>query len=298
MPTAKLILNPAAGRGRARQLLPPIVGELKARGVDVDAAQTRMAGEATDLAQRAKDDGFPLVIAAGGDGTIHEVVNGLARAAGEAVIGTFGIIPIGSGNDFVKMLTVPLDWRTACATIAEGKTRRVDVGRVNGEISTNNIGVGFEAQVGLEARTIKWARGDAIYVAALAQTLLRSYRTPRVTITLDDETWTQNITLISICNGRNAGGAFIMAPQAEITDGLFDVCIGRAMSKREILALVPHVMKGTHINREPVRMARARRVTITSDDPLPMHADGETVGSDYQREIVAEVLPQKLEVIG
>jgi YegS/Rv2252/BmrU family lipid kinase len=297
MRTAKLILNPAAGRGRAGTLLADIRSTLKAHDIETDVAQTRMAREAIDLAQRAKEDGHELIIAAGGDGTLHEVVNGLARAAGDGVAGTLGLIAIGSGNDFAKMIPVPIDWRAACEQIARGQTRRVDVGCVNGEYFTNNLGIGFEAQVGLEARKIWWARGTTIYAAALARTLLVSYRTPHVQIELDGEHIKQNVTLISLGNGRCTGGGFWMTPHAMIDDGLFDVCIGHQMTKLQMLGLVPHVMRGTHVDKPLVRMTRARRVTITSDEPLPMHADGETVQSDFHQRIEAELLPQKLEVI-
>ncbi len=297
MRTAKLILNPAAGRGRAGALLPEIRSTLKAHGIEADVAQTRAPREAIDLAQRAKGDGHELIIVAGGDGTVHEVVNGLAQAAGGGVIGALGLIAIGSGNDFAKMLPVPTDWRAACQQIAQGQLRRVDVGRVNGEYFTNNIGIGFEAQVGLEARRIWWARGTAIYVAALARTLLVSYRTPHVQIELDGEQVKQNVTLISLGNGRCTGGGFWMTPHATIDDGLFDVCIGHQMTKPQMLGLVPHVMRGTHIDKPLVRMTRARKVTIISDEPLPMHADGETVQSDFHQRIEAELLPQKLTVI-
>ncbi len=297
MQSAKLILNPAAGRGRAWVLLPDIQSTLKTLGIETDVAQTRAPHEAIELAQRATQNGFELIIAAGGDGTLHEVVNGMVRATGDGVAGTLGIIPIGSGNDFIKMLDVPKDWRAACAKIAEHKTRRVDLGKVNGTMSCNNIAIGFETQVAIESRKVTWARGFAIYVIALARTMLLSYRTPTVSVELDGQRFTQAITLIAINNGRCTGGGFWMTPNAQIDDGLFDVCIGRGMGKLQILSLVPHVMRGTHVDKEPVRMSRARKVTVTSEEPLPMHADGEILATDAHH-IVAEILPGKLEVIG
>lgn len=296
MRPAKLILNLTAGRGRAGKLLPDILLTLKSYGVDADCAQTRAPQHASELAQRAKADGFDWIIAAGGDGTIHEVVNGLACSTGDGAVGQLSILPIGSGNDYAKMLDMPNDWRVACARIAAGKRRQVDLGRINDRFFVNNVGVGFDAQVGIEARKVTWARGFAIYVAALARNMLLSYRTPQVSIELDGVCWSQRITLLTIGLGRCSGGGFWLTPDAQIDDGLFDLCIARELSKPQILALVPHVMKGTHVNKEPVRMARARNVVVTSDEPLPVHADGEILYSDAHR-LAVELLPQKLAVI-
>jgi len=154
MTTAKLIANPAAGRGRVARQLPEIQQMLKSLNVETDLVRTRAPGEGSDLAARAKQDGYDLVIAVGGDGTVHEVVGGLVAAAGDGTAGALGVIPLGTGNDFIKMLDIPKDWRAACAKIAAGKTRRIDLGRVNGAVFDNNVGIGFDAQVGIEAQKI------------------------------------------------------------------------------------------------------------------------------------------------
>ena len=296
MRTAKLILNPIAGRGRAGALRTDIHAALRQSGIETDVALTRAPREATDVAQRAREDGFELVIAAGGDGTLHEVINGLMRAAGSAPAGALCIIPIGTGNDFIKALNLSKDWRAACQRIAVGQTRLVDIGRLNQEFFANNIGVGFDAQVGIEAAKITWAQGMAVYVIALARHLLLSHRTPHVNVELDGKNFAQRITLLTVGNGRCAGGGFWLTPHAEVDDGWFDICIADRLNRAQILALVPEVMKGTHINKRPVHMARARRVVITSDEPLPVHADGEILYTDAHR-LEVELLPQKLEVI-
>ena len=270
---------------------------LRELGIETVLSQTHGPGDAVALAQRAKQDGFELVIAVGGDGTIYETVNGLARAAGAGVAGTLGIIPIGSGNDFVKMLDIPSGWQAACRRIAHGGPRRVDIGRIDDRFFVNNVGMGFDAQVGIEALKVTWARGKAVYMVALARNMLFSYRTPNVKIEMDGESFSRQITLLTVGNGRCSGGGFWLTPSAEIDDGLFDVCIGRKMSKLQILALVPYVMKGTHVTHPEVQMARARRIVVTSDEPLPVHADGEIIYTSATR-IEAELLPRKLELIG
>ena len=297
MARAKVILNPTAGRGEAGRLADEVSATLQALGVAHDVTLTRAVGDGATLAEQAKRDGCATVIAVGGDGTVSEVVNGLMRAAGDGVGGTLGIIPIGTGNDFIKMLDVPLDWRQACAKIAAGQTRRVDVGRVNDRFTTNGVGIGFDTLVGIESRKITWARGTAVYVIGLARTLLLTYRTPRVHIELDGEPIEQDITLISIANGRCYGGGFWVCPNAVVDDGLFDVCLARGLNRLQILSLVPQVMKGTHVDKPPVRMARARKVVVTSDESLPVHLDGEILGTDLHR-VEAEMLAGRLEVIG
>ncbi len=296
MSHAKLICNPTAGRGRAGQLLPEIGKRLKSLGVTTDSVLTQTPGDATQLAQQAHKDGYALVIAVGGDGTLNEVANGLVNAAHEQVGGQMGIIPLGTGNDFFKMLTTAGDWQSACARIAQGQVRRMDVARVNGRVFINNVGIGFDAQVAIEAQKIRWLRGQAVYLAALARNLLFSYRTPQVTLQLDDLTLEQPITMCTIGNGRCSGGGFWVTPHAQIDDGLLDVCVVNGLSKARIMALVPSVMKGTHTGDAAVRIIHARRITITSSELLPVHADGEIIYTDAQR-LEIEILPGKLDVI-
>lgn len=300
MVSAKLICNPTAGRGRAGRLLSDVRAFLKSQGIHSDVASTRTAREATTLAAEASHAGFPLVIAMGGDGTLQEVgeglVNARTRANGDVEATRLGVIPLGTGNDFAKMLATTTDWRTACTRIANGKTRRVDVGRINGRIFLNNVGIGFDAQVGIEAQKIQWLRGQAVYLAALARNMLLSYRTPEVSIHLDGEQVKQSITLLTIGNGRCSGGGFWLTPHAEVDDGFFDICLVRGLSKLRMLALVPKAMQGTHITAEPVHMTRARQVTITSADPLPVHADGEILYTDAH-ELRVELLPAALDVM-
>jgi len=301
MNSAKLICNPAAGRGRAGRLLPEVRTMLNTLKIDADIALTRSAGEATALAAAARQAGFPLIIAMGGDGTLHEVANGIvdAQAANgqPKTMGKMGVIPVGTGNDFFKMLAIPLDWRAACTRIAQGQTRRVDVGRINGRVFINNVGIGFDAQVGIEAQKVRWLRGTAVYVAGLARNMLLSYRTPEVSVQIDDTQFKQTLTLLTIGNGRCSGGGFWLTPNAEIDDGLFDICLVRGLSKLQMLALVPKAMKGTHITEEPVHMTRARKITLTSAEPLPVHADGEILYTDAH-ELEVELLPAALDVIG
>lgn len=293
----KLIVNPVAGRGAGEKALPIVRNTLQRLDVEFDVACTTRCGEATILAQEALAEGYDVLVAVGGDGLAHEIANGMLMETGGEVVGTLGIIPIGSGNDFVKMLDVPTDLVAACYHLIEGKTRLVDVGRINDRYLVNSMGTGFDALVSIEAQKIKWLTGLPLYLLAVFRTLALTYRTPQATIELDGETISQTITMIAVMNGRCYGGGFWITPDAENDDGLFDLAIARGLGRLEILRLLPDVMKGTHTDKEPVTMARARRVVIHLAEPLPVHADGEILYTDA-RHLELEVLPGKLRVIG
>ncbi|MFQ6057405.1 MAG: diacylglycerol/lipid kinase family protein [Anaerolineae bacterium] len=293
----KIIVNPWAGRGAGEKLLPTIEDTLRRLEVDFDVDRTTRPTEATDLTRRALAAGYETIVAVGGDGLVHEMVNGLFMETGGEVAGTLGIIPIGSGNDFIKMLDIPTDLVAACYNIVQGKTRLVDAGRINDRYFANSVGTGFDALVAIEAQKIRWLTGLPLYLLAVFRTLALTYRTPQATIELDGETISQTITMIAIMNGRCYGGGFWITPDAENDDGLFDLAIARGLSRPGILRLLPEVMRGTHTDKEPVTMARARRVVIHLAEPLPVHADGEIIYTEA-RHLELEVLPRRLRVIG
>lgn len=290
----KLIVNPAAGRGDVGKRMPVMRDLLAGQGMDFAEEWTKAPGEAVMLARKAADEGYPIVVAVGGDGTVQEVANGLLTAAKNSTV--MGILPIGSGSDFAYSLGIYPDMAQACRILLEGKTKAVDVGHLAGDrYFTNGVGIGFDAQVAIESRKIKRLRGFAIYLLAVFRTL-RDYKLPKVTLDLDGRKWEQTITLATVANGRRHGGGFLITPGAKVNDGLFEICIGRGLNRLGILQLLPQVIKGTHIDKEPVTMARARRVVIESRDPLPVHADGEIVATSAHR-LEMEILPGRLQVI-
>ncbi len=288
-----LVVNPCAGRGAAARLAPQVVAQLRALGVDCEPRATRAPGEATTLVAEALRAGADCVAVAGGDGTINEALNGYIGIAREDQ--ALACIPIGSGNDFAKMLGTAGDWRLACERIAAGARRRVDAGVCNGRYFANGIGAGFDAQVALEAKSVRWLRGNAIYGAALARTLLLRHSTPRARLAHDAGTIEREVTLVAAANGACYGGAFRIAPDADIADGLLDLVVADALSRFGILGLVPHVLRGTHVGRRGVTSLRTRRVTLESETPLVVHADGEIVERAATR-LSIEVLPGALRV--
>jgi YegS/Rv2252/BmrU family lipid kinase len=300
MKRTKIILNPIAGRGRGARVEPELRSLLKSEGIDFDLVRTAGPWHAVELAERAVSDGFEPIVAAGGDGTMHEVVNGLMATSDAGETGTLGIIPIGSGSDFAHTVGVPPNLRAACQRLAHGQERVVDVGQITmpGQETRyfdNTLGIGFDAVVTVEALKVKWLRGMALYLPVVLKTVFLSLKVPRATIEYDGQALTLPALMICVANGPREGGGFFVAPQAQPDDGLFDLCITREVSRLAQLGLIPHFIKGTHLDLEPVTMARARRVTISSPDDLVAHVDGEVLCTDGHQ-IECEILPRRLRV--
>jgi len=295
----KVILNPVAGRGYGARIEPELRQLLDTEGLDFDLVHTAGPWHAAELAERAVGDGFGTVVAAGGDGTTHEVVNGLMAASPEGVAGTLGVIPVGSGSDFAHNVGIPPDLPGACHRLAHGQTRAVDVGRVAvpgqpPRYFDNTVNVGFGGIVTREALKVKRLRGMALYLPVVLKTIFLA-QNPRVTVEYDGQELVLPAVLVCVANGPREGGGFFCTPDAQPDDGLLDLCIVREISRVAMLGLVPHFMKGTHVDREPVTMGRAQQVTISSPDDLVAHVDGEMLCTNAHR-IEFEILPGRLRV--
>ncbi len=295
-PKALVVFNPQAGRGRGHKRAQEVQQALLAAGLDCESVVSEDRGHAIELAQRAALAGWDLIVAAGGDGTINEVVNGMMLAEDQGAVSRLGVMPIGSGNDFAGSLGIPLDLRAAAERLTRGQVRRIDLGRVNGRWFDNNVGLAFEAMIGIEAHRITWLRGQPQYLLAVFRAMA-SYPFPVVDIYKDDgDRLARQILLISVGNNRRNGGGFLVNPDAVPDDGLLDICIADAIPRLQILRLLPKVMKGTHRDEPVVEMTRSTRLVVESSTPLPLHADGEILENDALRvEITVE--PSRLDVL-
>ncbi|MGQ9683084.1 MAG: diacylglycerol/lipid kinase family protein [Anaerolineae bacterium] len=299
-----VIVNPVSGRGSGERAIPAIKGYLGAAGLDFDLVRTERPWHAAELAEAAARAGCRVVVAAGGDGTANEVLNGLMTGgASPADRPAMGVLCVGRGNDFAYGAGIPADLATGCRVLAEGHQRTTDVGRViggdfpQGRYFGNGVGIGFDAVVGFEAAKMKRLHGFPSYVVAALKTILLYYRAPRVAIALDQETITQASLLVSIMNGRRMGGGFMMAPEAACDDSLFDLCLARQIGKGAILTLIPRFMNGTQAGHTAIRMVRSGRVTVMAlAGSLPAHADGETLCIQGER-LEIEILPAQLCVV-
>lgn len=300
----KIILNPVSGRGHGEQVYPLLDSLLQSHGLDFEITRTQAPGHAIQLAEQAVADGWDVVVAVGGDGTANEVINGLARARlngiGQAAL---GIISVGRGNDFAFGVGVPHDLELACQALAADQRRWLDVGLVQGgdypqgRFFGNGVGIGFDAVVGFEALKLKHLRGFLSYIVAALKTIFLYFHAPTVRIEFNEQNLTQPALMVSIMNGRRMGGGFMMAPNGQPDDGLFDLCIAGQVSRAGIFALIPRFMQGTQAGHPAIHTARTTQVTISAiEGSLPAHADGETLCTAGQR-LVLEVHPSLIEVV-
>jgi diacylglycerol kinase (ATP) len=291
-----VILNPTAGRGAAARVRGVIEREMAQAGAAFTIAETTRRGHAAELAEAAARGGWPAVVAVGGDGTVHEVVNGLMRAANGEPSVPLGIVGVGSGNDFARLAGVPTDATWAVRRMTEAEPRAVDVGRVGDEWFSNGVGIGLDARVAIEVDRRRRFRGMAMYLHALIG-VLRAFRPPHMTVELDGVRVAEGpMTLVTIGNGGRHGGGFWICPDARIDDGVLDVCTCDGLGTLGILSFLPRVMRGTHTGAACVHMHLARHVRVTSPDPLPVHADGEIIADDA-RELEIEIHPGRLRVL-
>jgi diacylglycerol kinase (ATP) len=297
----RLIVNTTAGKGHAGKVLPQVQQYLVHYGVDYDLTYTQAPGQGVDLARQAAAAGYERVVAMGGDGTADEVANGLLLAAEEGYQTVLGTIPVGSGNDFSYAVGIPADLEGACQRLAAGQVRTVDVIRVTVDgqphIFDNSVGIGYDADVSLETRKIKLLRGFPMYLWAVFRVLATNGKWPYpMRITVDGQPLPhQAVTLITVANGPRAGGGFYLTPDAQPDDGLLDICVADQLGRIGILQLLPHAMRGTHVDKKSVTMLQARHVLIESDRGLPGHVDGEILCVEGRR-IEFEILPGRLKV--
>jgi diacylglycerol kinase (ATP) len=295
-----VILNPASGRGQGRQLRARIEQGLRAAGVAFDLVETGGPGDAVGLGREAAESGVERVLAAGGDGTTHEVANGLLEAApaGDgATRPALGSIPIGTGNDFAKLLGVGrLRPEDAAAGMAAAGVELFDVGRVMGEYFDNSLGIGFDAEVARQALQTTRLSGAAVYVAAVYKSFAR-FRAPLLEVTSNAHSETGPMMMLECSIGRWVGGAFHITPDADPSDGLLDVCLIRKVGLLKFLRYVPRVIGGRHVGLREVGMFRTASLRIRSPErPLLLQLDGE-VREPESREIEVTLAERRLRVL-
>jgi len=309
MERLKVILNPYSGRGTGARIRPHLCHGLAQAGIDFDLAETSGVGHGIELARQAHLDGYTTVVAAGGDGTVSEVVNGLAQATPEgASVGKLAVIPLGTGNDFAAMVGCVSDLEPAVRAIALGKTRRIDLGQAvihsAGErvqrYFDNNLGVGFEAWVTLESYKVKRLSGVLLYLVA-ALRALNSYRPPHMAIrwktpTGESNQRTQLTLLVSVGNSRRTGGGFYLTPDAKLDDGLLDIGIANAIPPLQVLWLLPKALFGKHTTDKAITMSRCHQLQIDCPTGMPVHLDGEVITPKANR-VEVNIQPGRLEVI-
>jgi len=289
--TVHLILNPAAGQGRAGRQLRRIVGELHADGRTVQEYVTARAMHAADIARALPDDGAPVCVA-GGDGTINEVLNGLQPQSHPV-----GLLPLGTGNDFAHMLGIRR-MRDTLDALRDDALRTVDAMEVHiidedESVITrrviNAVGIGFDAAVAIDVSRRSVGRGIVPYLLAVFRVLRHYAPVPSVTV-LQNREIASSLFLACIGNGSTSGGGFRLTPRAEVDDGLLDLCHVRGVSTGRVLQVLPRALKGTHLSAPEITYAQMSHVDVSLDFPLPVHVDGE-IASTQARRIIASCMP-------
>jgi diacylglycerol kinase (ATP) len=300
----KIIVNPISGRGAGAEAVTQIKSKLDAHGLEYDLELTQAPFHAADLAEQASLAGFEVVVAAGGDGTANEVLNGIMRAGKKGGNqSAMGVLSVGRGNDFAFGAGIPTDLVEGVDALAADHRRKIDVGYVTGgnypegRYFGNGIGIGFDAVVGFEALKLKWLTGFPSYIVAALKTIFLYYQAPLVEIELGDSRQKKRTLMISVMNGRRMGGGFMMAPKGLNDDGLFDICIADQVSRPRILGLIPKFMQGTQESQADVHTHRAARIRVQAiEGSLPAHADGETL-CEAGQSLEAMILPAQVEVV-
>lgn len=286
MPLA-LLVNPASAHGRTLKLLPGLERELDARRVPFRVERTRGLDDGVERALLAAEaDEVPVVIS--GDGLIGAV--GGALAGSETPL---GIVPGGRGNDLARVLGIPTEPEAAAEMLLAGQTRRIDVGEVNGKRFLGVVSVGFDSEANRLANETGWMRGNLVYAYAGVRTLL-GWKPARFTIRAGEERERFSGYSVSVANSKAFGGGMLIAPDADLADGEFDVVTIGEVGKLRFLSNLPKVFKGTHVEEDEVRVFRASRLELSASRPFPVYADGEHL-TDLPASL--RVLPQALNVI-
>jgi len=302
MVTYRLIVNPVAGGGTAGQSIPDIERMLRAQNLSFDLEKTERPWHAAELAEAAAAE-VDVVVAVGGDGTANEVLNGLMLAKKSGHTAAMAILCVGRGNDFAFGMGIPAELAAGCEALGDNHHRLIDVGHViggdfpEGRYFGNGIGIGFDAVVGFVAAKQKHLKGFISYLVAAIKTIFLYYKAPLVRLEFDGQPMNIHALMVSVMNGKRMGGGFMMAPDGNPNDGVFDLCIARQISRPRIFGLMLKFMKGTQFAHPTISDGQTTHITVTAiEGSLPAHADGETLCLEGKK-IDIELVPNALEIV-
>lgn len=297
--TAKVILNPYSNRWISQKRWSEARAALEAAGVDFHLAISEKKGQIIDLAEQATIQRFSPIIVAGGDGSIGDAANGLMRAAlsTQTPMPPLGILPTGSANDIAFALGLPTDLTQAAKVIAAGKTKVMDLGRLNDRYFVNNSAAGLEPYVTIKHEKIQRIKGIARYLVAAVQAIMDKPEW-QGSIKWDDNEYNGAFSLISIGNGRRTGG-FFMTPHADPFDGKLTLAFGYRGTRLGLFQALPRAFnedKGSYVEMDGMREVHATRISIHLETPSPAHTDGELF-SQWIQDFEYEIFPGCLNVI-
>ncbi|WP_246247452.1 diacylglycerol/lipid kinase family protein [Piscibacillus halophilus] len=276
-----LIVNKASGSGRGYKIWRQIETTLQNKSLSYQVSFTEYPHHATELVKEIIDQYNPkAIIVIGGDGTVHEVIQGLA--------GTnlpLGVIPSGSGNDFCRGMEIPLQHKKALHRILEHNEKVIDVGVINGKHFMTVVGVGFDGQVAKETNSSQnkkilnaFGLGKLTYVLNVLKVLFY-YQPTHIDVEIDSKKMRyENVWLIATANFPCYAGGMVICPEAQYQDELLDICIVKDISRWKLLKVFPSVFKGKHIHHPSIKILKGKEIKISSTSPLVGHGDGEVIG--------------------
>ncbi len=272
-----LVVNPAAGGGRAATLLPDVEAALRALGVAFRTERTTSVEHARELAIGAHGAGeVPVTLS--GDGLVGCVAGALgALESGAPPL--MGVLPGGRGNDFARVTGIPADAVAACAVLADGVPRPIDLGVVDGAPFVGIASVGFDSEANAIANAAPARLGDLVYAYGAVRALF-SYRHATFTVEADGAPvrtfagWS-----VAVANASTYGGGMVMAPSARLDDGLLDVVMSERTSRAHLLRTLPRIFKGTHVEDAFVHVHQGREIRVSADRPFVVYADGDPIGA-------------------
>jgi len=296
--TAKVILNPYSNRWNSQKRWPETEAALKSAGVDFELVVSERKGHIVELVERAVRAKFSPIIVSGGDGSIGDALNGLMQAAGpgKEAIGPLGIMPTGSANDIVFALGLPTDLNQAAKVIASGKTKAMDIGKLNDRYFANNSAAGLEPYVTIKHEKIHWIKGMARYLVAAVQAIMDKPEW-HADVKWDGGEFNGPISLITIGNMRRTGG-FYMTPHADPFDGKLTLAFGYRATRLGLFQALPRAFnedKGSYVEMEGMRELHATRISVHLDKPSPAHTDGELF-PEWIQDFEYEIFPKRLNV--
>lgn len=286
------IVNPVADRKRSVQHISWIKKEAKKRWTHFEINITQKNQNVTELA-RVKSSSFDLIVACGGDGTINQVVNGLAET--DAML---GVLPIGSGNDFVKSLKLPDSLPECFELLYLGHTVHIDLIRYTGDAEgwcANTLGIGLDGLANYHASTSKYLRGHLIYVMGALKAAFQ-FRGANMEITADGKKLNDSYLMVTACNGKWEGGNFFLAPEAELNDGTVHLFTIKELPLSTVLAYLPLLRYGPYPSMKGVETIEAEQITLQSQSELCVHNDGESVGRTIKK-LTIEISKKAIEVV-
>lgn len=268
------ILNPIAGGGKSKDLLPLIEKEMLNKNMEYEIMLTTKPKDAIKFAEKSNQD---IIIAVGGDGTVNEVAKGLIKRKA----GILAIIPGGTGNDMARSLDIPMDPIEALKRIFHKNTKEVDLGIANGHYFLNIASAGFDAEVVRATNSIKnKIKGKFAYVLGILYTIIH-YRKKQVTIDIDGESFKRNLILLAVGNGKYYGGGLMILPESKINDGYLHICLVKDIGTLKILFLFPSIFKGNHIKyKKYVEIHKAKKIQIETKEEIYFNLDGEIIPAD------------------